>query len=90
MVEICEIQNIVDAIIGSVQLSQVHKEVQAMQLWDPTGTNRENLQWGDLLTKHPENISILENVSFSRSCSVIYRVENFVTDCRLLCYVTSL
>ena len=65
MVEICEIQNIVDTIVGSVQLSQVHQKVQAMQLWDPTGTNRENLQRGDLLTKNPENISILENVSFS-------------------------
>ena len=90
MVEICEIQNIVDPIVGGVQLSQVHQEVQPVQLRDPTGTNRENFQRGDLLTKYPANICLLENVSVSRSSSFISRAENFLTDCRLLCYVTSL
>ena len=34
MVEICEVQDIVDTVVGSVQLPQVHQEVKAVQLRD--------------------------------------------------------
>ena len=62
MMEVCEVQDVVDPIVGGVQLPQVDQEVQTVQLWDPTGTHWQHSQGPNLLSKHSAKGFVLQKV----------------------------
>ena len=58
MMKVRKVEDIVDEVVRGVELLEVDQEVNPVKLRDPARVDRENLQRGNFLAKHSENMMI--------------------------------